>query len=143
SGKYGALVGTGSSFAGVDQGIDFVPAGGKAYNICAPASGTITLADQTGHHYMRTSGQALVMEKLDSAPGVPSSSQWIYYAEIINISSSIKPGVHVNKGDVIGTNGTSPGIEVGWGLNDTNGFMCGIGYPTACGTSFNNWVQAQ
>ena len=142
-GKYGAIVGTGSSFAGVDQGIDFVPSGGKAYNICAPASGTITLADQTGHHFMRTSGEALIVEKLDAAPNVPSSSQYVYYAEIITISSGIKPGVHVNKGDVIGTDGQSPGIEVGWGLNDTNGFMCGIGYPTACGTSFNNWVQAQ
>lgn len=143
SGKYGAIVGTGSSFAGVDQGIDFVPAGGKAFNICAPAAGTITLADQTGHHFMRTSGQALIVEKLDAAPNVPSSSQFVYFAEIITVSGGIKVGTHVNKGDVIGTNSQSPGIELGWGLDATNGFMCGIGYPTACGTSFNNWVQAQ
>jgi Sec-independent protein translocase protein TatA len=142
-GKYGALVGSGSSFAGVDQGIDFVPSGKGAYNICAPASGTITLADQTGHHFMRTTGQAEIIEKLDQAPGAPSSSQFIYYAEIITLSSSTRVGAHVNKGDVIGTNGQSPGIEVGWGLDATNGFMCAIGYPTACGTSFNNWVQQQ
>ena len=142
-GKYGAIVDTNASFAGVDQGIDFVPAGGKAFNICAPAPGTITQADQTGHHFMRTSGQAEIIERLDTAPGAPSSSQYIYYAEIITISSGIKVGTHVNKGDLIGTSGQSPGIETGWGLSATSGFMCGIGYPTACGTSFNNWVQAQ
>lgn len=142
-GKYGALVGTGASFAGVDQGIDFVPSSGKGYNICAPAAGKITLSDQTGHHFMRTSGQALVIEQLDAAPGVPSSSSFIYYAELVNIASGITKGATVQKGQVIGTNSQSPGIEVGWGLNANYGFMCPIGYPTACGTSFNNWVQKQ
>lgn len=141
SGKYSALVGKGSSFAGVDQGIDFVPSGSGAFNICAPAPGTITLADQTGHHFDRTTGEAEIIEKLDQTPNAPSSSQYIYYAEIIQINSNIKVGTHVNAGDIIGTNSQSPGIEVGWGLSPTEGFMCPIGYPTACGTSFDSWVQ--
>jgi hypothetical protein len=142
-GKYGALVGSGSSFAGVDQGIDFVPSGGGSFNICAPAAGTITLADQTGHHFNRTTGQAEIIETLDQNPGAPSSSQFIYYAEIIQLAPGITVGATVQKGDLIGTSNQSPGIEVGWGLSKTEGFMCPIGYPTACGTSFNNWVQAQ
>lgn len=143
TGKYGALVSSGSSFAGVDQGIDFVPSGSKPYNICAPASGTITLADQTGHQFMRTTGQALVIEQLNQPPNAPSSSKYVYFAELVNIAPGIKPGVTVQKGQVIGTNSQSPGIEVGWGSGPQNGFMCGIGYPTPCGTSFNSWVQAQ
>jgi hypothetical protein len=141
SGKYSALVSSGSSFAGVDQGIDFVPSGSRGYNICAPAPGTITLADQTGHHFDRTSGQAEIIEKLDQTPNAPSSSQYIYYAEIIQINSNINVGTHVNAGDTIGTNSQSPGIEVGWGQSSTEGFKCPIGYPTACGTSFDSWVQ--
>jgi hypothetical protein len=141
SGKYSALVSSGSSFAGVDQGIDFVPAGSGGFSICAPAPGTITLADQTGHHFDRTSGQAEIIEKLDQTPNAPSSSQYIYYAEIIQINSNISVGTHVNAGDAIGTSPQSPGIEVGWGLSPTVGFMCPIGYPTACGTSFDSWVQ--
>jgi hypothetical protein len=141
SGKYSAIVSSGSSFAGVDQGIDFVPSGSGGFNICAPAPGTITLADQTGHHFDRTSGQAEIIEKLDQTPNAPSSSQYIYYAEIIQINSSINVGTHVNAGDTIGTSSQSPGIEVGWGQSPTEGFMCPIGYPTACGTSFDSWVQ--
>ncbi len=141
SGKYSALVSSGSSFAGVDQGIDFVPSGSGGFSICAPAPGTITLADQTGHHFDRTSGQAEIIEKLDQTPNAPSSSQYIYYAEIIQINSKINVGTHVNAGDIIGTNSQSPGIEVGWGQSSTEGFMCTIGYPTACGTSFDSWVQ--
>lgn len=143
SGKYGALVDSNASFAGVDQGIDFVPAGSKPFNICAPAAGTITLADATGHHFMRTTGQAEIIEQLSASPNAPSSSQFIYYAEIIKLAPGITVGAPVQKGTLIGTSDVSPGIEVGWGLNKTEGFMCPIGYPTACGTSFNNWVQAQ
>ncbi len=141
SGKYSSLVGSGSSFAGVDQGIDFVPSGSSGFDICAPASGTITLADQTGHHFDRTTGQAEIIEKLDQPPNAPSSSQFIYFAELIQINSSINVGVHVNKGDVIGHNDQSPGIEIGWGKSPTEGFMCPIGIPTPCGTSFDSWVQ--
>lgn len=142
-GKYGALVNSNASFAGVDQGIDFVPAGSGSFNICAPAAGTITLAAATGYHFMRTTGQAEIIETLSATPNAPSSSQYIYYAEIIKLAPGITVGATVQKGDLIGTSDASPGIEVGWGLNKTEGFMCPIGYPTACGTSFNNWVQAQ
>lgn len=141
NGKYSAIVSSGSTFAGVDQGIDFVPSGSGGFNICAPAPGTITLADQTGHHFGRTTGQAEIIEKLDQTPNAPSSSQFIYYAEIIQINSNIKVGTHVNAGDTIGSSSQSPGIEVGWGLNSTIGFKCPIGYPTPCGTSFDSWVQ--
>lgn len=141
SGKYSGLVSSGATFAGVDQGIDFVPSGSGGFNICAPAPGTITLADQTGHHFGRTTGQAEIIEKLDQTPNAPSSSQFIYYAEIIQINSNIKVGTHVNAGDTIGSSSQSPGIEVGWGLNSTIGFKCPIGYPTPCGTSFDSWVQ--
>jgi hypothetical protein len=143
SGKYGALVNSNASFAGVDQGIDFIPAGSGSFNICAPAAGTITLADATGHIFQRTTGQAEIVETLSATPNAPSSSQYIYYAEIIKLAPGITVGATVQKGDLIGTSNASPGIEVGWGLNKTEGFMCPIGYPTACGTSFNNWVQAQ
>jgi len=144
-GKYSAIVGAGSSFAGVDQGIDFVPSRSSGFDICAPASGTITQADQTGHVYARTSGQAEVILHLDQAPNAPNSSQYIYFAEIIQIDSSIKVGVHVNKGDLIGHNNASPGIELGWAPNASYGFMCPYtgSAQTACGKSFDTWVQAQ
>lgn len=144
SGKYSALVSSGSSFAGTDQGIDFVPTGSGGFDICAPASGTITLADQTGHHFNRTSGQAEIIEKLDQSPSAPSSSQYIYYAEIIQIDSSIHVTGHVNKGDTIGHSDQSPGIEVGWAPDATHGFMCTLsGGATPCGQSFDSWVQGQ
>ena len=95
----------------------------------------------TGHHFDRTTGQAKIIEKLDQSPSAPSSSQFIYFAEIIQINSNIHIGVHVNKGDIIGHNDQSPGIEVGWGQSPTEGFLCPIGIPTPCGTSFNSWVQ--
>jgi hypothetical protein len=141
SGKYSALVSQGASFAGVDQGIDFVPSNSSGFDICAPAAGTITLADQTGHHFDRTDGQAVIIEKLDQSPSAPSSSNFIYYAEIIQINSNIKVGAHVNAGDVIGHNNKSPGIEVGWAPDATHGFMCPIGGATACGDSFDKWIQ--
>ncbi len=146
-GKYAALVGPGSTYADTDQGIDFIPtSNGTAYNICAPASGTITQADQTGHQFQRTPGQAEVIEKLDQTPNAPNSSRYIYYAELVNINSQLHVGSHVNAGDLIGTNSQSPGIEAGWGLNSTIGFLCPIGnpvgQPTACGNSFNSWVQS-
>lgn len=141
-GKYSALVGPGSSFAGTDQGIDFVPSGSSGFDICAPAAGTITLADQTGHHFNRTSGQAEIIEKLDQPPNAPSSSQYIYFAEIIQLSSTTTVGAHVNKGDVIGHSDQSPGIEVGWAPDATHGFMCTLtGGATPCGQSFDTWVQ--
>ncbi len=141
SGTYAALVSQGANFAGVDQGIDFVPATSGGYTICAPAAGTIIQADQTGHHFERTTGQAEVIEKLDQAPSAPNSSQYIYYAELVQIDSNIHVGSHVAAGTPIGTNTQSPGIEVGWGLENGN-FLCGPGIPTVCGTSFNTWVQA-
>jgi|GEM_PF-5819478 len=145
SGSYSALVGDGSNFAGIDQGIDFTPANSSGYNICAPASGTITLADQTGHIFDRTSGQAEIIEKLDQLPNAPNSSQYIYYAEIIQIDNGIRVGTHVNKGDLIGTNNLSPGIEVGWGSDPTHGFLCTLGQTlgsqTPCGQSFNSWIK--
>ncbi len=140
-GKYAAIVGPGSSFAGVDQGVDFVPTSTTAFNICAPAPGTITQADQTGHQFQRTTGQAEVIEKLDSPTNVPNSTQYIYFAEIIQLNSSIQVGTHVKAGDVIGQSNKSPGIEVGWAENATFGFSCPISYPTSCGVSFNNWIQ--
>jgi|GEM_PF-2389526 len=143
SGKYSALVSASASFAGIDQGIDFVPAGNNGFDICAPAPGTITLADQTGHSFQRTSGTAEIIEKLDQPPNAPSSSQFIYFAEIIQINSAIHVGVHVDKSGLIGHSGQSPGIEVGWAPSATRGFMCGIGGVTACGNSFNTWVQGR
>lgn len=141
SGQYAALVSSGANFARIDQGIDFVPANSSGYDICAPASGTITQADQTGHHFDGTPGQAEIIEKLDQSPGVPNSSQYIYYAEIIQIASTIQVGTHVNAGEVIGHNAQSPGIEVGWADPSGNGnFLCGLGLSTPCGTSFNSWI---
>jgi hypothetical protein len=139
-GKYSALVDSNASFAGTDQGIDFVPANPAGYNICAPEPGTITLADQTGHTFNRTSGTAEIIEQLDQPPNAPSSSQFIYYAEIIQIDPNIHVGVHVDKGNIIGHNAQSPGIEVGWAPSATRGFMCAISYPSPCGTSFGNWI---
>jgi hypothetical protein len=140
SNRYSALVDSNASFAGTDQGIDFVPANSTGFYICAPGPGTITLADQTGHTFNRTPGTAEIIEHLDRPPNAPSSSSYIYYAEIIQINSSIHVGVHVNKGNIIGHNAQSPGIEVGWAPSATKGFMCGIGGATSCGTSFGNWI---
>lgn len=142
-GKYAALVSSTANFAGIDQGIDFTPTGTTPFDICAPASGKITQADQTGHQFDRTTGQAEIIEQLDQSPSAPDSSQYIYYAEIIQIASGITVGTHVNKGDLLGTNNESPGIEVGWALSPTIGFKCPIGIPTPCGESFNTWIQQQ
>lgn len=146
-GKYSALVSSGSNFAGVDQGIDFTPSS-SGFDICAPASGTIVQADQTGHQFNRTTGQTLVVEKLDQAPNTSNSSQYIYYIEIIQINSGITVNAHINKGALIGHNNANPGIEVGWASGSggpQSGMqpLCAIGYPTSCGTSFDNWVQQQ
>lgn len=141
TGTYSALVSSGATFAGVDQGIDFTPSATGGFDMCAPAPGTITIADQTGHHYSRTTGQALVVEKLDQPPTTPNSSPYIYFDEIIQINSSIHVGSHVNAGDIIGHNAQTPGVEIGW--DSGNGYpQCGLGIPTPCGTSFNTWIQA-
>ncbi len=145
SGKYSAIVDNGASFAGIDQGIDFTPQTSAGFNICAPGPGTITLADQTGHKFEKTDGTAEIIERLDAPPGpIPSiSRQFIYYAEIIQLDGAIKVGAHVAKGDLIGHNNKSPGIEVGWAPSATAGFGCSVGGQTACGTDFNDWVQVQ
>jgi hypothetical protein len=145
NGTYSALVSSGANFAGIDQGIDFTPKTTSGFDICAPESGTITQADQTGHHFDRTPGQAEIIERLDQKPNAPNSSQYIYFAEIIKIDSNIKVGTHVSKGDVIGHNNQSPGIEVGWAHNADFGFLCSLGSSlgsqTPCGVSFDAWIK--
>ncbi|HEU4966797.1 MAG TPA: phage tail tip lysozyme [Candidatus Saccharimonadales bacterium] len=138
--KYAALVGPGATFAGVDQGIDFTPAKSTGYDICSPAAGTIVYVSTKDCIFARTSGCTQIREKLDQNPGVANSSQYIYYAEIIQVNSNITVGAHVNAGDVIGVNAASPGIEVGWATGATGPWLCGPGIPTSCGTSFNNWI---
>lgn len=138
--KYAALVGPSATFAGIDQGIDFTPANNTGYDICAPAAGTIEYVSTTDCIFARTSGCTQIREKLDQNPGVANSSQYIYYAEIIDVNSNIKVGTHVNAGDTIGVNAKIPGIEVGWATGATGPWLCGPGIPTTCGTSFNNWI---
>ncbi|HEU4967003.1 MAG TPA: hypothetical protein VFT53_06035 [Candidatus Saccharimonadales bacterium] len=140
---YGALVGN-AAFAGIDQGVDFTPSTKAGYDICAPASGVITLADQTGHTYDNTKGAAEVVEKLDSAPNTPNSSPYIYFAEFVQIAPYIHLGTHVRAGEVIGSNNQGPGIEVGWAY-DAQGtyWLCSEAEMTPCGKSFDAWVRNQ
>ncbi len=149
SGAYRALVGPGAVPSRTDQGKDFEPANpGTPYAICAPASGTITLADQTGHAFRNTPGTAEIIMHLDyPPPGANGTTitQYIYFAELITLSANARVGNHVSKGTVLGHNSYTPGIEVGWAPNGQYGFSCSdsSGAATTCGNTFVSWVLGQ
>lgn len=104
--SYGALVGPGLSFAGVDQGIDFTGPG----DVYAPYGAVVTRVQPGGSGWP---GQGAVIN-LKILEG-PAAGRYLYYAE--DLTPLVKPGQKVAAGQVIGKatgSGEAPGIEIGW-----------------------------
>lgn len=137
--SYGALVGPGLSFAGVDQGIDFTGPG----DVYAPYGAVVTRVQPSGSGWP---GQGAVVN-LKILEG-PAAGHYLYYAE--DLSPLVKPGQKVTAGQVIARatgSGQAPGIEIGWA--QPSGVPLAPRPParpapqyTQEGDSFNRFIQA-
>ncbi len=137
--SYGALVGPGLSFAGVDQGIDFTGSG----DVYAPYGAVVTRVQAGGSGWP---GQGAVVN-LQILEG-PAAGHYLYYAE--DLTPLVKQGQKVTAGQVIAKatgSGQAPGIEIGWA--QPSGIPLAPRPParpapqyTQAGDSFNRFIQA-
>lgn len=106
---FSSLVGSGATYAGVDQGVDFT---GGPFDVYALDKAVITRVVRSGSGW---SGEgAVVNYRLLSGP---KAGQYVYVAEDFAPRADLRPGMVVHKGDSIGKatgSGRAPGIEVGW-----------------------------
>jgi hypothetical protein len=108
AGGYSALVGPGSQYAGVDQGVDWT----GAFDVYAPANAVVTRVMRGGSGWPGE-GAVLNLKLLNG----PKAGSYIYVAEDFAPRADLKPGTIVQKGATIGRatgSGKAPGIEVGW-----------------------------
>ncbi len=107
--QYGALVGRGARFAGIDQGIDFT---GGPFPVYALGDGKITRIERSGSGWP---GQGAVLNyQIETGP---AAGRYVYVAEDFAPDPSLKVGSKVSKGGILGLatgSGLAPGIEIGW-----------------------------
>lgn len=137
AGSYGAEVGTGAAFAGVDQGIDFT---GRA-PVFALGDGVITRLERSNSGWP---GQgALLVYQLKSGPRKDS---YVYVAEDFDPAPGLQVGSEFTQGATLGVatgSNEAPGIETGWA--DSAGHAFGKPFPrqpTSFGENFDAFVKA-
>lgn len=105
---FASLVGSGLSYAGVDQGIDFTGPG----DVYALDNAVITRVTRGGSGWP---GEGAVLNyKLLSGP---KAGQYVYVAEDFAPRVDLRPGMIVKRGETVGRatgSGKAPGIEIGW-----------------------------
>jgi hypothetical protein len=141
-GSYGSLAGSGLTFAGPDQGIDFTGKG----TVRAPADLKITrVASNTGW-----SGEGnIVVGQITSGP---NKGRYMYIAEDFQPGNHVRPGAVLKEGEAVGMatgSGKAPGIEVGF-AQDAHGTAYGTthdgkaGGPSPVhGIEFGKYIQSK
>lgn len=107
--EYGALVGSGASYAGVDQGIDFT---GGPFDVFALGDALITRVVRGGSGWPGEG--AVINYRILSGP---AAGKHVYVAEDFAPRADLRPGLRVKRGESLGRatgSGKAPGIEVGW-----------------------------
>lgn len=107
--RYGALVGPGAQFAGVDQGIDFT---GGPFPVYTLGTALVTRVKRSGSGWPGEG--AVVNYKLMDGP---HRGDYVYVAEDFAPAPDVQVGKTYPRGHVLGTatgSGKAPGIEVGW-----------------------------
>jgi hypothetical protein len=105
---FAALVGSGLTYAGYDQGVDFTGAG----EVYAPSDAVVTRVVRRGSGWPGEG--AVVNLRLTSGP---RKGEYVYIAEDFAPITGLHVGQPLKKGSVVGHatgSGKAPGIEVGW-----------------------------